>query len=68
MTETAGQAQAQPPRALAGIIEDARRARCGHCPADGPARACSFSGTGPDRLHLARFARPSGQDTAGCSA
>jgi hypothetical protein len=68
MTETVDQAQARPPRALAGTIEDARRATCGHCRADGPARACSFSGTGPDRLHLARFARRSGQDTAGCSA
>jgi hypothetical protein len=67
MTETVDQAQARPPRALAGI-EDARRATCGHCRADGPAWACSFSGTGPDGLHLARFARLSGQDTAGCSA
>jgi hypothetical protein len=39
MTETVDQAQAQPPRALAGIIEDARRATCGHCWADGPAWA-----------------------------
>ncbi len=45
MTETVGRAQAQPPRALGGIIEDARRATCGHCWADGPAWACSFSGT-----------------------
>jgi hypothetical protein len=36
MTETVNQAQARPPRVLAGIIEDARRARCGHCRADGP--------------------------------
>jgi hypothetical protein len=47
MTETVDQAQARPPRALAGIIEDARRATCGHCRADGPAWACSFSGTRP---------------------
>ena len=60
MTETVDQAQARPPRALAGTIEDARRATCGHCRADGPTRACSFSGTGPDGLHLARFARPPG--------
>jgi hypothetical protein len=53
MTETVDQAQARPAHALAGIIEDARRATCGHCRADGPARACSFGGTGPDRLHLA---------------
>jgi hypothetical protein len=45
MTETVDEAQARPPRALAGI-EDARRATCGHCQADGPAWACSFSGTG----------------------
>ena len=57
MTETVDQAQTRPPRALAGIIEDARRATCGHCWADGPGWACSFSGTGPDGLHLARFAR-----------
>ena len=57
MTETVDRAQAQPPRSLAGIIEDVRRAACGHCWADGPAWACSFSGTGPDGLHLARFAR-----------
>ncbi len=44
-------------RTLAGIIEDARRATCGHCWADDPSWACSFSGTGPDGLHLARFAR-----------
>jgi hypothetical protein len=37
MTETVDQAQARPPRALAGIIEDARRARSRHCRADGPA-------------------------------
>jgi hypothetical protein len=57
MTETVDQAQAQPPRALAGIIEDAWRATGGHCCADGPGWACSFSGTGPDGLHLTRFAR-----------
>jgi hypothetical protein len=31
MTETVDQAQTRPPRALAGIIEDAWRATCGHC-------------------------------------
>ena len=51
MTETVDQAQDRPPRALAGTIEDARRATCGPC------WAYSFSGTGPDGLHLARFAR-----------
>jgi hypothetical protein len=30
---------------------------CGHCCADSASWACSFSGTGPDGLHLARFAR-----------
>ena len=37
MTKTVDQAQAWPPRALAGIIEDARWATCGHCRDDGPA-------------------------------
>jgi hypothetical protein len=31
MTETVDQAETRPPRALAGIIEDAWRATCGHC-------------------------------------
>jgi hypothetical protein len=48
---------AEPTRTLAGIIEDAGRATCGYCWADSPQWACSFSGTGPDGLHLARFAR-----------
>jgi hypothetical protein len=43
-------------RTLAGIIQDARRTVCGHCCAGSPARACSFSGSGPAGLHLARFA------------
>ena len=34
MTETVDQAQTRPPRALAGIIEDAWRATGGHCWAD----------------------------------
>jgi hypothetical protein len=50
MTETVDQAQTRPPRTLAGIIEDAWRATDGHCCADGPGWACSFSGTGPDGL------------------
>ena len=51
MTETVDQAQTRPPRALAGIIEDAWRATGGHCCADSPGWACSFSGTGPHGLH-----------------
>ena len=51
MTETVDQAQTRPPRALAGIIEDAWRATGGHCRADSPGWACSFSGTGPHGLH-----------------
>ena len=43
MDETVDQAQTRPPRALAGIIEDAWRATGGHCWADGPAWACSHS-------------------------
>jgi len=57
MTETVDQRRPGRHVPWAGIIEDARRATCGHCWADGPAWACSFSGTGPDGLHLARFAR-----------
>ncbi len=56
MQDTVDQAPA-PPRTLTQIIKDARRAVCGHCLADSPAWACAFSGTGPDGLHLARFAR-----------
>jgi hypothetical protein len=54
MQDTVDQAAA-PPRTLAQIIEDARRAVCGNCLADSPAWA--FSGTGRDGLHPARFAR-----------
>jgi hypothetical protein len=48
MQSTVDQAHAAVPRTLADIIEDARRAVCGHCCADSPAWACSFSGTGPE--------------------
>ena len=57
MQDTVDHAHSAVPRTLADIIQDAFRAVCGHCCADSPAWACSFSGTGPDGLHLARFAR-----------
>ena len=59
MQDTVDQAHGAVPRTLADIIEDARRAACGHCCAGSPAWARSFSGTGPDGLHLARFAKAS---------
>ena len=59
MTETVDQAQTRPPRALAGIIEDAWRATGGHCCADSPGWACSFSGTGPLGLHWPASSRSS---------
>ena len=57
MQDTVDQAHGAVPRTLAGIIQDARRAVYGHCCAGSPAWACSFSGTGPEGLQLARFAR-----------
>ena len=62
MQDTVDQAHGAAPRTLADIVEDARRAVCGRRCADSPAWACSFSGTGfsgtgPDGLHLARFAK-----------
>ena len=56
MQDTVDQAHGAVPRILADIIEDARRAVCGHCCADSPAWRRPFSGT-PDGLHLARFTR-----------
>jgi hypothetical protein len=55
MQNTVDQAPAPVPRGLTDIIEDARRAVCGHCWADSLARPCS---SGSCELHLARFARP----------
>jgi len=54
MQDTVDQAPSACPRTLASIIKDARRAVCGHRRAGIPAWACSFSGAGPDRLHLER--------------
>ena len=55
MQVTVDQAHGAVPRILADIIEDARRAVCGHCCADSPAWRAHFPA--PDGLHLARFAR-----------
>jgi hypothetical protein len=55
MQDTVDQAHGAVPRILADIIEDARRAVCGHCCADSPAWRARFPA--PDGLHLARFAR-----------
>jgi hypothetical protein len=55
MRDTVDQAHGAVPRILADIIEDARRAVCGHCCADSPAWRGHFPA--PDGLHLARFAR-----------
>ena len=44
------------PRTLHAICELTRLAACGYCWADTPAQPCAFSGTGPDGLHIARFA------------
>jgi hypothetical protein len=55
MQVTVDQAYGAVPRILADIIEDARRAVCGHCCADSPAWRAHFPA--PDGLHLARFAR-----------
>ena len=44
------------PRTLHAICELTRLAACGYCWADTPCQPCAFSGTGPDGLHIARFA------------
>ena len=46
MQDTVNQAPGAGPRTLADIVKDARRAARGHCRADNPAWACSFSGAG----------------------
>ncbi len=48
--------QAAAPRTLHAICELTRLAACGVCWADTPGWPCVFSGTGPDGLHIARFA------------
>ena len=43
-------------RTLHAICELTRLAACGYCSADALGQPCVFSGTGPDGLHIARFA------------
>jgi hypothetical protein len=43
-------------RTLHAICELSRLAACGVCRADAPTQPCVCSGTGPDGLHVARFA------------
>jgi len=57
MQNTVDQAHSAVPRTLADIIQDAFRPCVATAAPTAPAWACSFSGTGPDGLHLARFAR-----------
>jgi hypothetical protein len=57
MQDTVDQAHSAVPRTLADIIQDAVRPCVVTAAPTAPAWACSFSGTGPDGLHLARFAR-----------
>jgi hypothetical protein len=44
------------PRTLHAICELARLAACGVCQAGAPTQPCVCSGSGPDGLHVARFA------------
>ncbi len=53
---TAAAGAAARPRTLHAICELTRLAACGYCWADTPGQPCAFSGTGPDGLHIARFA------------
>lgn len=55
-TDTASAGTAVRPQTLHSICELTRAAACGYCWADTPGQPCVFSGTGPDGLHIARFA------------
>jgi hypothetical protein len=57
MQDTVDQAHSAVPRTLADIIQDTFRPCVVTAAPTAPAWACSFSGTGPDGPHLARFAR-----------
>ena len=56
LNNTAPAGTAARPQTLHTICELTRAAACGHCWADAPGQPCVFSGTGPDGLHIARFA------------
>ncbi len=53
---TTGAGTATGPQSLHVICELTRLAACGYCRAGTPTQPCVFSGTGPDGLHIARFA------------
>jgi hypothetical protein len=56
VTSTPAARTAAGPRSLHVICELTRLAACGYCWADTPTQPCVSSGTGPDGLHIARFA------------
>jgi hypothetical protein len=55
-SEATADTTAARPQSLHVICELTRLAACGYCWADTPTQPCVFSGTGPDGLHIARFA------------
>jgi hypothetical protein len=44
------------PQSLHVICELTRLAACDYCQAGNPTQSCVFTGTGPDGLHVGRFA------------
>jgi hypothetical protein len=56
VSRTTGAMTAAGPRSLHAICELTRLAACGHCGAGTLTRPCVSSSTGPDGLHIARFA------------
>jgi hypothetical protein len=56
VTGTPAAMTASGPRSLHAICELTRLAACGHCGAGTLTRPCVSSSTGPDGLHIARFA------------
>jgi hypothetical protein len=55
-SEAAAGMTAARPQSLHVICELTRLAACDYCWADTPTQPCAFSGTGPDGLHIGRFA------------
>jgi hypothetical protein len=55
-SEAAAGTTAARPQSLHVICELTRLAACDYCWAGTPTQPCAFSGTGPDGLHIARFA------------
>ena len=56
VNDTTTEITATGPQSLHVICELTRLATCGYCWAGTPTQPCVFSGTGPDGLHIARFA------------